>query len=98
MLGLSYDNLYDLTPRSFENKLKGFKKYNEQLSQNNWEQTRMIVHAAIVPHSKHKIKPRELMPFPWDSKNKVKKDVASKEQIEEVLKRYKLTEPKKIKV
>lgn len=98
MLGLSYDNLYDLTPRSFENKLKGFKKYNEQLSQNNWEQTRMIVHAAIVPHSKHKIKPQELMPFPWDSKNKVKKDVATKEHIEEVLKRYKLTEPKKIKV
>ena len=30
--------------------------------------------------------------------NKVKKDIASKEQIEEVLKRYKLIEPKKIKV
>ncbi len=38
------------------------------------------------------------MPFPWDSKVKIKKDVASKEQIAEVLKRYKLTEPKKIKV
>ena len=98
MLGLSDENLYDYTPRSFNNKLIGFKKYNEQLSQNNWEQTRMIVHAAIVPHSKHKVKPKELMPFPWDSKNKIKKDVASKEKIQEVLKRYKLIEPKKIKI
>jgi len=99
MLGLSYDNLYDLTPRSFENKLKGFKKYNEQLSQNNWEQTRMIVHAAILPHSKNKIKPQELMPFPWDNKvKKVKKDVASKEHIAKILEKYKLVESKKIKV
>jgi len=98
MLGLSDSELYDLTPRSLDNKIRGFRKYNEQLSQNRWEQTRMIVHSCIVPHSKHRLKPKELMPFPWDSKVKIKRDVASKEQIEEVLKRYKLTEPKKIKV
>jgi hypothetical protein len=98
MLGLSYDNLYDLTPRSFENKLKGFKKYNEQVSQNNWEQTRMIVHAVLLPHSKQKIKPQELMPFPWDNKVKIKREVASKEHIQKVLERYKIKEPKKIKI
>tara|TARA_R100001163_G_C5067962_1_gene207565 strand:- start:4768 stop:5064 length:297 start_codon:yes stop_codon:yes gene_type:complete len=98
MLGLSYKELYDLTPRSLDNKLRGFRKYNEQLSQNQWEQTRTIVHSCIVPHSKHRLKPKELMPFPWDKKNKIKKDVASKEHIQEVLKKYKLVEPKKIKL
>jgi hypothetical protein len=98
MMGLSDEDLYDLTPRSFNNKLIGFNKKNEQLSQNHWEQTRLIVHGTIAPHSKHKVKPQELMPFPWDSKNKVKKDVASKEHIEEVLKKYKLIEPKKVKI
>ena len=98
MMELSDYDLYDLTPRSFNNKLIGFNKKNEQISQNHWEQTRLIVHGTIAPHSKHRVKPQELMPFPWDSKNKVKKDVATKEQIQEVLKRYKLTEPKKIKV
>jgi hypothetical protein len=38
------------------------------------------------------------MPFPWDSKVKIKKDVASKEHIAEVLERYKIKEPKKIKL
>ena len=98
MLGLSDENLYDYTPRSFNNKLIGFRRYNEQVSQNDWEQTRLIVHSTIAPHSKHKLKPKELMPFPWDDKVKVKKDLASKEEIQEVLKRYKLIEPKKIKI
>ena len=62
MMGLSDEDLYDLTPRSFNNRLIGFNKKNEQLSQNHWEQTRMIVHAAIAPHSKHRLKPQELMP------------------------------------
>jgi len=97
MLGLNDEELYDFTPRSLDNKIRGFRNYNEQLSQNNWEQTRMIVHSSIVPHSKHRLKPRELMPFPWDKKNQVKKDLASKEHIQEVLKRYKMFEPKKIK-
>ena len=98
MLELSDYDLYDLTPRSFNNKLRGFNKKNVQISQNDWERTRMIVHSTITPHTKYKIKPHEMMPFPWDSKNKVKKDVASKEEIQEVLKRYKILEPKRIKV
>ena len=98
MLGLNYDDLYDHTPRSFHNKLVGFKNYNEKVSQNAWERTRLIVHSTIAPHSKQKLKPKELMPFPWDNKIKVKKDVASKEHIQKVLERYKLTEPKQIKL
>jgi hypothetical protein len=97
MLGLNDEELYDLTPRSLDNKIRGFKKYNEQSSQNQWEQTRLIVHSSFAPHSKHKLKPKELMPFPWDKKYQVNKDIASKEHIKEVLKKYKLSEPKKIK-
>lgn len=96
MMGLSDEDLYDLTPRSFNNKLIGFNNKNEQISQNQWEQTRLIVHGTIAPHSKHRVKPQELMPFPWDHKNKAKKNIATKEEIKQVLERYKLKEPKKI--
>ena len=37
MMELSDAELYDLTPRSFNNKLVGFNKKNEQLSQNHLE-------------------------------------------------------------
>jgi len=73
MLGLSYDELYDLTPRSFSNKLLGFNNYQTQLLENSWEQTRLIIHSTLSPHSKKRLKPKEILPFPWDDKNKPKK-------------------------
>lgn len=84
---MSYNELYDSTPRTFNNKLIGFNVYQEQLIQNTWEQTRIIVHSILSPHSKKKLKPKEILPFPWDSKNKPKK-IASKEHIQSVIERY----------
>lgn len=56
--------------------------------QNNWEQTRMIVHSCLSPHLKRKMKPSEIMSFDWDHKRKVNKKIASQEEIQEVIKRY----------
>ena len=86
---LAYDELYGLTPRSFNSKLKGFQFIREQSNQNDWEQTRLIIHACLSPHSKKALKPTEILPLPWDSKRvPKKKDIASKEHIESVLKKY----------
>jgi len=87
MLGLSFDNLYDMTPRSFQNKLIGFKEHNEQLLHDSWEQTRLIIHSCLSPHSKKELNPKTLLPFPWDKKVKVV--TSSKEEIAEVVKRHK---------
>jgi len=93
---MSYDELYNSTPRNFNNKLIGFNAYQEQLMQDNWERTRVIIHSTLSPHTKKKLKPKELLPFPWDDKNKVKKQIATKEQIQEALKKYEKIKPKKI--
>tara|TARA_B100001059_G_C17355081_1_gene342446 strand:+ start:267 stop:554 length:288 start_codon:yes stop_codon:yes gene_type:complete len=95
-MGMSYDELYNSTPRNFNNKLIGFNAYQEQLMQDNWERTRVIIHSTLSPHSKKKLKPKEILPFPWDDKNKVKKQIATKEQIQEALKKYEKIKPKKI--
>ena len=85
---MTIDELYDLTPRSFSNKMIGYSQREEMIMQNSWEQTRMIVHSCLSPHLKRKIKPQELMPFDWDNKNRIKKKIASQEEIQEVIKRY----------
>ena len=94
MLGMPIDELYDLTPRSFSNKLYGYNKKEELKMQSNWEQTRMIVHACVSPHLKRKIKPTDLLPFDWDEKYKPKKEVASKEHINKVIDKYKKKQSK----
>ena len=87
-MGMSYDELYDSTPRTFNNILIGFNLYQEQLTQDSWEQTRIIAHCTISPHSKKRLKPKEVLPFPWDNKTKPKGKVVSNEHIQDVIKRY----------
>ena len=87
-MGLSYDELYDLTPRSFNNQLQGFNDYQEQLIQVGWEQTRTIVHSCLAPHSKKKLKPKEILPFPWDNKRESNAKMVSKEYIQSVIEKY----------
>ena len=64
--------------------------------QNHWEQTRMIVHSCLSPHLKRKMKPTEIMPFDWDDKRIVKKKIASQEEIQAVLKKYRERDSKKL--
>jgi hypothetical protein len=87
-MGLSYDELYDLTPRSFSNKLLGYNNYQEQLMQDRWERTRLIIQSSLAPHSKKKLKPKEILPFPWDSKRDNKPNIASREHIQSVIEKY----------
>ena len=87
-MGMSYDELYDSTPRTFNNILIGFNLYQEQLIQDSWEQTRIIAHSTLSPHSKKRLKAKEVLPFPWDDKRKPKGKVVSKEQIQAVIDKY----------
>lgn len=89
-LELSYDDLYDLTPRSFNNKLIGWNETFESKSRDSWERARLLNHSILSPHLKKKTSPDKLLPLPWDKERKVeKKEIASKEHIKNVLEKYK---------
>tara|TARA_Y100000114_G_scaffold154936_1_gene177999 strand:- start:1494 stop:1688 length:195 start_codon:yes stop_codon:yes gene_type:complete len=57
------------------------------MNHNSWEQTRLIIHSCLQPHSKKRLNPKEILPFPWDAKKKKVKR-ASKEHIQKVLEKY----------
>lgn len=87
---LAYDELYELTPRSFNNKIKGIQSLRDESLREGWEQTRILMVTMLMPHTKKKLKAEEVLPLPWDSKRKQqKKDIASKEHIQSVLNKYK---------
>lgn len=97
MMGLSYNDLYDLTPRSFSNASKGFFELRKEDIRTSWEQVRVIAHVTASPHLKNKIKAQELLPFPWDKENKKKRvKIASPEEIKKVIKSYENNKIKKI--
>lgn len=67
---LTPDELYDLTPRSFENKKKGWVLQQDLITRNQWEQTRLLgswIYNASG-NLKKPIKPKQLLNFEWDIK------------------------------
>jgi hypothetical protein len=66
---MSEDDFYQTTPRAFQNKIKGFERYEENLYKERWEMHRELIVTVLSPHldKKHKNKSmHELYPLAWD--------------------------------
>jgi len=89
-LGLTPNQLDDLTPREFENTLIGFEKLRKLDDQNSWHKFRMLASTLIAPHTKNGkgIKPEKLWPFDWDNDN-VKPGKMSNERLQYIAQRSK---------
>ena len=86
------EQLDNLTPREYENKLTGFEQLEEKREQAQWEQFRLLASTLLTPHTKKGkgIKPKKLWVFPWDKKENQPSDKMSKERLEYITKRSKL--------
>ena len=71
-MGMDVDSFYDLTPRQFQNKVKGYQSRVDFEQDQHWERARVIAFFAIKGHdSKNKIKtPHALFALPGDKKKK----------------------------
>lgn len=66
-IGLSYNDFYALTPRSFTNIINGLRNRQYAESKERWEQIRYLFYASLKPHLKGNPSLRSLMPLPWDN-------------------------------
>ncbi|MEO0573208.1 MAG: hypothetical protein AAF039_15990 [Bacteroidota bacterium] len=76
-MGMTEQQLKEITLRSLFNKLEGFRK----LERDAWERTRMVMWAAITPHTKKetKLSPMDVMELPWDTDIKEDQKMDAKE-------------------
>lgn len=66
MLRLSRQDFLALTPEEFSEVLSSADRSRRHREQTAWEQTRMLAAFTLMPHSKKKVEPRRILPFPWD--------------------------------
>ena len=66
MLRLSRQDFLALTPDEFSEVLSSADRSRRHREQTAWEQTRMLAAFTLMPHSKKKVEPRRILPFPWD--------------------------------
>ena len=67
-MGLTVEYFYSLTPREFGNALEGFRNREQRAMRESWEQTRMLMWAALSPYKGkgQTLTPQSLLPFDWD--------------------------------
>lgn len=68
---------YEITPRAFFAKLKGYRERTEAEMKDRWERTRwqtFILVGVQMPKNK-RIKPTDLITFPWEKEYKKRKIV-----------------------
>tara|TARA_R100000935_G_scaffold57870_1_gene92996 strand:- start:96 stop:551 length:456 start_codon:yes stop_codon:yes gene_type:complete len=71
-IGLEIAYFWDLTPRQFSNIVTGYRNKEEAREKNNWYRARWQMYYSVVAMSgADKLKPEELLPFPWEEEEKI---------------------------
>ena len=70
---LKPDEFYDLTPREWSNLVHGFNELENRKEQSEWERIRWQTTILLNPHTKKRIKSKDLIIFPWETEAKERK-------------------------
>ena len=88
-MGLSSQEFWNSTPRSFTNRLRGRNKRKQEDLKNQWEIARYIAYAALVPHMQNSNRKsmQEQLPLPWDKPKKPLRKI-TKQDTQKLLKKW----------
>jgi len=65
---MTFDEFYNLTPRSFSNAVNGYRKKEETLSRERFMIMRKLMFASLKPYSSSGFVETDIMEFPWEEK------------------------------
>lgn len=79
--GLQPEYVFDLAPMYEINALmRNIYRKNKE----SWEQTRMICYTTVQSQSTKKLKPTDILAFPWDNDNKKSDTSISNEDVDKL--------------
>ena len=58
---------------------EAWHKTREHAERSAWERTRMQCLCMLQPYSRHRLQPRDVMRFPWDSEGDQEEKLTAKE-------------------
>lgn len=77
---MSYNDFERVTPIEFYYIYKAYTDSQTIKDRTSWEQTRILATMFVQPYSKSRITPTQLLPLPWDNKEKEQTTKLTKEQ------------------
>lgn len=91
-IGMRLNDFCALTPSEFRSVHGRWQEAEEARERAGWERARMLATYAVQPYSKKRLKPSDLMTFPWerpDTKNAAAPERSSAERMKELEARLK---------
>jgi len=79
---MTFTELYELTPRSFLNAMKGFRKSETENSKQHWIRTRELMYAIMFPYLEKGVEKHNILPFQWEQKQLEELAIKKAAQIE----------------
>ena len=65
-IGLGIDDFERCTPSEFQAIVVAWNDQRQNADRSEWERARMQCLCMLQPHSKKKLKPRDVLQFAWD--------------------------------
>ena len=84
-VGLMPSQFYDLLPREWANLVDGWNERQSRKEQTEWERTRWMTTILLNPHTKKRIKAKDLIVFPWEKEAKKDRKVWTRGEILDVI-------------
>lgn len=88
-IGMSMTDFCRCTPSQFRAIYRSWSERQRDDLRQQWEQSRMMCMCMLQPYSKSKLKPRDVMQFPWDetpakakTKSRPKEELSEEERME----------------
>lgn len=93
-MGLRIAEFEVLTPSQFDSIYRHWRLRQDGLSRERWEIARMVAMYAVSPYAKKRIKPTDLIRFPWEEPGRKKtlappSEKSTKERFLEINERWK---------
>lgn len=87
-VGMGLDDFCRLTPSQFAEVVRQHSRHTQEREHAEWERTRMTCMCLLQPHSKSRLKPTDIMRFPWEEQRTPQEETQQLTR-EEIMERYK---------
>lgn len=85
---MGLDDFCRLTPSQFAEVVRQHSRHTQEREHAEWERTRMTCMCLLQPHSKSRLKPTDIMRFPWEEPQQKAQEETQQLTREEIMNRY----------
>lgn len=81
--------VYQMTPEEPELMIEAWQQMRTDESRQSWEQTRFLALCALMPYSKKRLKPTDIVVFEWEKETLERRaNKTTREDVERIMARF----------